>query len=157
MAINRISCPECGAGLKSASGFKVGQTVSCPKCEIHFVVEDPEEEEDETPKKPARPGPKGPPPGLSKTAPLGKKKPVKAATEEDEDDEEEEEEKPKKKKKKKKRDDEEQWSYRNSWIRYAILAILIVIMCVLGYMLHLKQEREKQSYHRETPTTGPKA
>jgi len=135
VAINRISCPECGAGLKSAAGFKLGATVSCPKCETDFEVEEPEEEEQ--PKKKSK---------TASTGAISKKKPIKAAVEEDED-EDEEEEQPKKKKKKKKRgsDDDEQWSYKNSWIRYAILTVLIIVMCVLGYMLHLKQQREARA------------
>ena len=132
VAINRIACPECGAALKSAAGFKLGATVSCPKCETDFEVEEPEEEEQ--PKK------------KSKTASTGlvsKKKPIKAATEEDEDEDDEQPKKKKKKKKKRSSDDgDEQWSYKNSWIRYAILTVLIIVMCVLGYMLHLKQKRE---------------
>lgn len=99
--INRLTCPDCGAGLKSAAGFKPGATVSCPKCKAEFEAEEPEEEEEA----------------------------------------EEKEERPKKKKKKQKA--EKEWSYRNSWIRYAILAILVTIMCVMGYMLYLKKERER--------------
>jgi uncharacterized Zn finger protein (UPF0148 family) len=131
VAINRISCPECGAGLKSAAGFKLGATISCPKCETDFEVE--EQEEEEQPKKKSK---------TASTGAVSKKKPIKAAVEDDED---EEDEQPKKKKKKKKRssdDGDDQWSYKNSWIRYAILTVLIVVMCVLGYMLHLKQKRE---------------
>jgi hypothetical protein len=39
VAINRVACPECGAGLKSSTGFTPGQVVSCPKCETEFTVE----------------------------------------------------------------------------------------------------------------------
>jgi len=39
--ITRIECPECGAGLKSPSGFEEGQAVECPKCETSFTVEEP--------------------------------------------------------------------------------------------------------------------
>jgi len=117
--------------MKSATGFKLGKTVACPKCEAEFEVEEPAEEEaEEQPRK-------------GKAAPsAAAKKPVKAAAQDDS--EEEEEERPKKKKKKKRGDDQE-WSYRNSWIRYAILTVLIIVMCVLGYMLHLKREREARS------------
>ncbi len=143
MAINRISCPECAAALKSAAGFKPGETVTCPKCETDFVVEDPDEE-DERPKKK----------GKASSGGLTKKKPVKAAVEDDEEEDEEEDERPKKKKKKKKRsDDDQEWSYKNSWIRYAILTVLLIVMCVLGYMLYLKQQREARSaLERETPS-----
>ncbi|VTT97047.1 unnamed protein product [Gemmataceae bacterium] len=103
MPIHRLTCPGCGAGLKSAAGFKPGATVSCPKCSAEFEAEEPE---------------------------------VEAEVEE-------EEEKPRKKKKKKKA--EKEWSYRNSWIRYAILGVLVAVMCVLGYMLYLKNEREKRA------------
>ncbi len=41
MALNRIACPECGAGLRSSTGFRPGQTASCPKCETNFTVEEP--------------------------------------------------------------------------------------------------------------------
>ncbi|MFO0823072.1 MAG: hypothetical protein U0792_08115 [Gemmataceae bacterium] len=140
MALNRITCPECGAGMKSAAGFKVGKKVTCPKCEESFVVEEPQDEdepeEEETPR--------------SAKAKAPPSKATKRAARDDDDDEEpeeEEEERPKKKKKKKRRNDEE-WSYRNSWIRYAILTVLIIIMCVLGYMLHLKRERERSSLDR---------
>ena len=40
MALNRIECPECGAGLKSSEGFTLGESVDCPKCESSFTVED---------------------------------------------------------------------------------------------------------------------
>jgi uncharacterized Zn finger protein (UPF0148 family) len=58
VAITRIECPECGAGLKSAAGFEEGQTVECPKCETNFSVEEPvrkstrnEDDEDDRPRK----------------------------------------------------------------------------------------------------------
>jgi hypothetical protein len=40
VSITRVVCPECKAGLKSATGFAVGQTVCCSKCETYFVVTD---------------------------------------------------------------------------------------------------------------------
>jgi uncharacterized Zn finger protein (UPF0148 family) len=40
VALTRVACPECGNGLKSSSGFVAGQSVSCPKCETEFTVED---------------------------------------------------------------------------------------------------------------------
>ena len=54
MSLTRIVCPECGAGLKSGSGFSVGETVSCPKCESAFTVEDPDDAEEEAPRKKKR-------------------------------------------------------------------------------------------------------
>lgn len=137
VALLKIKCPECGAGLKSPTGFTVGQTVCCPKCETYFPVEEPEEEAEEAPKKSA--------PAGGKPAPA--KKPVKAAADEDEDEEEDEEEAPKKKKKKKRRDDDDEdggRSYKNSPLRFIILGILIIIMLVLGYMLYEKKKKEKE-------------
>jgi uncharacterized Zn finger protein (UPF0148 family) len=133
----RITCPECGAGLKSSAGFKVGQTITCPKCETEFEVEQPAPE-------PVRPSKKAAPSAaLKKPA-----RPVVAAVEDDED----EDDRPRKKKKKKKRDEEaEEWSYKNSWIRYAVLGVLLVILGVLAYMLYQKQQREKEN------TQGPPA
>jgi hypothetical protein len=127
--------------MKSAAGFKVGKMVTCPKCEEAFVVEEPQDEdEQEEEEAPRSAKAKAPPAKATK----------KAARDDDEDEEpedEEEEQRPKKKKKKK-RGSNEEWSYRNSWIRYAILTVLIIIMCVLGYMLHLKRERERSSLDR---------
>lgn len=55
MSLARIVCPECGAGLKSGSGFSVGETVNCPKCESAFRVEDPDDaDEEEAPRKKKR-------------------------------------------------------------------------------------------------------
>ena len=122
MALLKITCPECNAGLKSAKGFAVGQTVSCPKCETYFTVEEPEEDEDDAPLPP-------------------KKKAMKAAVADDD----EEDEKPKKKKKKKARDDDAERSYKNSPLRYAVLGILVVIMLVLAYFLYDKKKKEKES------------
>jgi uncharacterized Zn finger protein (UPF0148 family) len=126
VAINRIECPECGAGLKSPSGFKPGQSVACPKCETYFTVEEPAEpDEDEEEVKP--------------------KKKAKAAVVDDDD----EDEAPKKKKKKKRRDDDDDdedggSSYKNSPLRFVILGILVVVMIVLGIMLILKMKRERE-------------
>jgi uncharacterized Zn finger protein (UPF0148 family) len=161
--INRTECPECGAGLKSAAGFKVGQTIACPKCETYFQVSEPDE--DEAPAKTK---------SLAKTAPLTTKKmAVKPAAVDDEDekaekaaktekmrsrdddddrpkkkrrDDDEDDDRPKKKKKKKKRDDEEEggFSYSKSWIRLAVLGVLLTVLGVLGYMLYEKNKKEKQ-------------
>lgn len=130
MALNRVACPECGAGLKSASGFEPGQSVCCPKCETYFVVEQPEEaDEAEEPKKGK--------PAAAKAA-VGGKKPLKASAAPAEDDADEDQPR----KKKKKNADDEEWSYKNSWIRYAVLGVLLVVMGVLGYMLYDKKQRE---------------
>jgi hypothetical protein len=154
MSIHRVECPECGAGLKSAAGFKAGQTIACPKCETYFQA--PAQKEEEAPsaakttplartkslKPDARP--------TAKTAPLeseSKKlskttKIVAAAADEDD-----EEDRPKKKKRKKKRkgDDEEEWSYSKSWVRVAVLGVLLIILGVLGYLLYQKNQREKEA------------
>ena len=117
MALNRIPCPECGAGVKSASGFTVGQSVCCPKCETYFTVEEPAEESDA-------------------------KKPVKAARVAEDDDDA----LPRKKRRRSEDDEEEEpeYSYKNSLTRYAILAILIAVMIALGVMLYLKKKREAE-------------
>lgn len=130
MPLNRIACPECGAGLKSKTGFTPGETVCCPKCETYFSVEEPQDgDEEEKPTK-DRAAAKG-----------GAKKPVRAAAADDDEDEG----KPKKKKKKRDDDDEadeEEWSYKNSWIRYAVLGVLLIVLAVLGYLLYEKRQRE---------------
>ncbi|MBX9580920.1 MAG: hypothetical protein K2X87_11480, partial [Gemmataceae bacterium] len=43
MSIPRVTCPECGAGLRSKTGFTAGEAVACPKCETEFTVEDPDD------------------------------------------------------------------------------------------------------------------
>ncbi len=103
MAINRIGCPECGAWLKSTAGFTLGQSISCPKCETDFTVEDPGLEVEEAP---VRGGKKG-----SRAAAI---------------------------------DDGEQWSYRNSWIRFAVLGVLLVTLGVLGYLYYEKQQGQNK-------------
>ena len=125
MAIQRITCPECGAGLKSADGFAVGQEVECPKCATEFQVEQPVA---------AKTTALAP----SKTKSLSKKTSKLAAGDDDEDD------RPKKKKKKKSAADEDEWSYKTSWIRYAVLGVLLVVMAVLGYMLYDKRKKAKE-------------
>lgn len=141
MAINRIECPECGAGLKSASGFKAGQYVACPKCEVNFAVELPANDEDEAE-------------DVEEVRPAKKKAKAVAARPADEDDDDDD--RPKKKKKKKKGreddddDDESERSYKNSPIRFAILGVLVVVMIVLGVMLIIK----KQNENKETANAG---
>lgn len=136
MSLQKINCPECGAGLKSAAGFKVGKTVNCPKCETPFVVEDPDEAE---PEEEARPKPA--------------KKAVKAVVADEED--EEEEERPKKKKKKKRAaEDDEERSYKNSPLRFVILGVLVLVMLVLGFMLYQKRKNEGEAVAVE-PAPAP--
>ena len=140
MAIMRITCPECGAGLKSADGFTVGQEVECPKCATEFEVEKPVA---------AKTTALAP----SKTRALSKKT-AKLSAGEDEDDD-----LPKKKKKKKKRaaDEEEEWSYKNSWIRFAVLGVLLIVLAVLGYMLYQKKQKEKENADKPAPDAGQTA
>jgi hypothetical protein len=129
VALNRVPCPECGAGLKSPSGFKVGQNVCCPKCETYFTVEEPADDEANTPRKAA----------AGKAGASGGKKPVKAAAVADDDDDA----LPKKKKKRASEDDEDEGrSYKNSPARYAVLGVLVVVMIGLGVMLILKKREE---------------
>ncbi len=159
MALNKIPCPECGAGLKSSSGFTIGQTVCCPKCETYFKVEEPEEEiaelEEEVHPKKAKAS------DSSIKAKTGKK-PIKAATIADEDDEDEEEKeeddfRPKKKKKKQRRDDDEEdeRSYKHSPLRFAILGVLVIVMLVLGYFLYDKKKKEREDNKETTSTETP--
>ena len=117
MPLPRITCPECGAGLKSASGFNAGQSVMCPKCETYFAVEEPEEED--------RP----------------RRKVRTSATDDDDEDD-----RPKRRKKKR-HDEEDERSYRNSPLRYAVLAVLVIVMLVLGYLLYQKRQREAEAWN----------
>ena len=39
----------------------------------------------------------------------------------------------------------EKWSYRTSWLRYAVLTVLLVIMGVLGYMLYQKRSGQSET------------
>jgi uncharacterized Zn finger protein (UPF0148 family) len=124
VAILKTRCPECDAGLKSPTGFAVGQTVCCPKCETYFAVEEPEDEEE----------------------PKAAKKPVKAAALDNDEDDDRDDEAPKKKKRKRRDDDDEDEparSYKNSPVRFVILGVLIVVMLVLGYMLYEKRKGER--------------
>ncbi|MDY3560483.1 hypothetical protein R5W23_001718 [Gemmata sp. JC673] len=118
MSVLKLKCPECRAGLKSGSGFKVGQTVCCPKCETYFVVEDPDE-------------------GDEPAKPRAAVKAVRAAVA-DEDDEEERT----LKKKKKRRAADDEGSYKNSPLRFVILGVLVVIMLVLAFFLYKKKQSE---------------
>lgn len=126
MSLLRIKCPECGAGLKSAAGFQIGQSVCCPKCETYFAVEEPAEEV------------------------RAAKKAVKAAVA-DVADEDDEDERPRKKKKGRGAAGGD--SYKNSPLRFIILGILILILLVLAYFLYEKKKREReQEAARPVPT-----
>ncbi len=129
MGLPKIKCPECNAGLKSAAGFTVGQTVCCPKCETYFTVEEPEDDFEEP-----RPAAK------SKGAPAGKK-PVRAATA----DNDEEDEKPRKKRRRVDDEEGDERSYKNSPVRFVILGVLIVVMLVLAYFLYEKKRKESEA------------
>lgn len=112
VALNKIACPECGTGLKSATGFKVGQFVRCPKCKDEFEVEPPEVEEEEfEERKPSR-------------------KPVRVAVEEDNEDDEDEDERPTKKKKKRRDDDDE--GAKSNIAFYIRLGVLLIILIGLA-------------------------
>jgi DNA-directed RNA polymerase subunit M/transcription elongation factor TFIIS len=41
MSLAKVSCPECGASIKAAEGFEVGEEVTCPKCDTAFAVPKP--------------------------------------------------------------------------------------------------------------------
>lgn len=130
VSLQKIQCPECSVGLKSAAGFKIGQTVCCRKCETYFVVEEPAE--DEEPEEEEKPKPK-----------TATKKAVKAAVNEDEDDEEDE--RPKKKKKKRAADaGDEGWSYKNSPVRFVVISVLVAVLLVLAYFLYEKKKKERE-------------
>lgn len=151
MPMNRLPCPECKAVLKSSSGFSVGQSVCCPKCETYFVVEEEAEDEvtEETNKlkKKTQPG----------KATTAGKKPVKASSYSDDEDDEEYE-RPKKKKKKKRRDDDddedEGGSYKNSPLRFAILGLLVIVMLVLAYFLYDKWKKGKEAANSEANSSS---
>ena len=124
MALLKIKCPECSAGLKSAAGFTPGQTVCCPKCETYFAVEEPDGDE-----------------------PRAGKKPVKAAVSDDDEDDDEDH-KPRKKKKKARAYDEDEdgeRSYKKSPLRFVILGVLVVVMLVLAYFLYDKKKKEREA------------
>ena len=135
MALLKTRCPECNAGLKSPTGFAVGQTVCCPKCETYFAVEEPEGEE---PKK-APAGAKG----KATDAPAAKKT-LKATVADDNDDDDDDDAPKKKKKKKVSYDEDEEGtrSYKNSPLRFVVLGVLVVVMLVMGYFLYDKRKKE---------------
>ena len=149
MAILRVACPECGAGLKcpDPAGFAVGEKIECPKCETRFAV-----------RAPARPRDDDRPP---------KKKAVKAAVVEDDeddrprkkkrrDDDDEDDDRPRRKKRP--RDDDERTGYqkyRTSPVRFIILGVLLLVMLVLAFFLYQKWQREKANAARPPAPTTP--
>jgi len=52
------------------------------------------------------------------------------------------------------RPDEAEWSYRNSTLRYVVLGVLLVTMCVLGYLLYDKKMKERQTVSVESEGRG---
>lgn len=93
MRVHQVTCPKCGAGLKSQAGIPVGQTVPCPRCKVRFTVETPDQSdviddaevfEDFDVEEPA-PKITGPPP----VPPAQKKKPAPRRAADDEDTEDE--------------------------------------------------------------------
>lgn len=158
MPILRAVCPGCGAGLKCTdpAGFAVGEAVTCPKCDTDFKVKAAAP----VAAKPvaAKPAVKKPQVVDDDEDDRPKKKAVKAAAADDdeeedddrprkkrrrEDDDEDEDDRPRKKKKRR-RDDDDESGYRNSPVRYIVLGILVTIMLVLGALLFLKWQSEKQ-------------
>lgn len=131
MSLTRITCPECGVGLKSPTGFTVGETVHCKKCETYFAVEEPGDEAADA-DRPQKARPAAPTPGKA-----GTKKPLRAAA-----DDEDENDAPKARKKK--RADDTEKSYKTSPLRFVILGGLLVVLGVLGFMLYQKKQKEKE-------------
>jgi hypothetical protein len=52
------------------------------------------------------------------------------------------------------RTDQVEWSYRNSTLRHVVLGVLVIIMCVLGYMLYDKKMKERHTAANETEGRG---
>ncbi len=131
MSLTRTTCPNCGAGLKSAAGFNPGQQVRCPKCSSAFAVPEPEDEDE------AEPSPKRKrPPARAARADDDDDRPRQRRPRDDDDDDDDDD-RPRKKGKKK-------GGYKNSPVRYAILGVLLVVMGVLAFLLYQKKMREKE-------------
>jgi uncharacterized Zn finger protein (UPF0148 family) len=125
--IQKVTCPECGAVLKTKSprGFKVDDSLECPKCQTYFAVEEP------------NPGPNDRPKPV--------KKAVAAVIADDDDDDDD---RPRKKRKKRARDDEETSGYvkyRRSPLRFIILGVLVAVMIVMAVLLWFKWENQKKA------------
>jgi hypothetical protein len=54
----------------------------------------------------------------------------------------------------KSRHEESEWSYRQSTLRYVVLGVLLVVMCVLGYKLYDKKMKERQEAAAEPEGRG---
>lgn len=124
--IQKVTCLECGAVLKTNNprGFKVDDSLECPKCQTYFAVEEP------------NPGPNDRPKPV--------KKAVAAVIADDDDDDD----RPRKKRKKRARDDEETSGYekyRRSPLRFVILGVLVVVMIVMAVLLWLRWENQKKA------------
>ena len=141
-ALMRVTCPECGAGLKAddPAGFEVGQTLECPKCDTYFAVEAPKAST------------------VAVARPVAKaKKPAIVAEEDDEDDidrprkkrrrdyDDEDEDRPRKKGKS---EEGGYTRYRKSPIRFIVLGVLIIVLIVMAVLLKMKWDREKQDQTR---------
>jgi hypothetical protein len=166
MRVHDISCPKCGAGLKSKAGIPVGRTVPCPKCKSKFRVEPPDdpnvidvedveelEVDEPAPKKKA---PRPAPVSTRKPArrrdddeddedeedePAARKKgpPAKVGKRRDDDEDDEEDERPRKKKRWYEEEEEESVFLRlkqNIWVRIVTLAVLLGILAVVAYVYY---------------------
>ncbi len=95
MAANKVTCPDCGAILKSSTPMPPGKKVKCPKCGTGFEV--PEEEEVPKPaaraarKTAAAPAPAPEPKEEPETYAVIKEPEDERAEDDDEDDEDEDE------------------------------------------------------------------
>jgi hypothetical protein len=134
VSLTRTTCPECGAGLKSAAGFNPGQAVRCPKCSTAFTVPAPDFEEvggdDPAPRK-------GPPARAARDEDDDRPRRRRPRDDEDEDDDDDDDDRPRRKGKKK-------GGYKNSPLRYAVLGALLVILGVLAFLLYQKKMRERE-------------
>lgn len=164
MPITRVSCPGCGAGLRSnsPSGFTAGAALSCPKCKTKFAAADESDADldftaDAPPAgsaaKAAKPVAK---PSVVKPAvvkptvvkptvvsddddddrPRKKRRPV------DDDDEDDDDRPKKKKKKKRRRSEDDEGSNVGYWIMRGV--VLLLLLGGLGFAIHLKLENDKE-------------
>lgn len=166
MPILRVSCPGCGAGLKSNSpaGFTAGAALSCPKCKTKFAAEaeadaaDLDFTSDAPPAGPASRAAAAAKPAVVKPTVVKptvvKPTVVKPSVVRDEDDDapkkkrprddddDDDDDRPKKKKKRKKRRDEDEGSNVGYWVMRG--AVLLLLLAGLGYAIHLKLENNKE-------------
>jgi type IV secretory pathway VirB10-like protein len=179
VAISKVVCPECKAGLTSKTGFQPGAVVSCPKCGTYFEVsaDVAPPVEKAAPILPAQPLAAKPTPAKPAPAPRPrdeddeddrprKKKPVVEVVDDDDDeddrprkkrrrdDEDEEDDRPRNRKKKRKSGGGED-GYSNSAIRYVVLGVLVLVMLVLGVMLIIKKMNERDQDSRLPRAVDP--